>query len=104
MAEDEALVVDVDRIPACDNWNLQVDNYWMESLDYRYLKIHVNKHTAKYNDDGSVQIVISETNPGHPNWLGTAGHRQGTLAFRWIGATDIVQPKTRVVKTRSLAS
>lgn len=104
LAADEALVVDVPRIPECDNWNLQVDNYWMESLDYRYLKIHVNKHTAKYNDDGSVQIVISETNPGHPNWLATAGHRQGTLAFRWIGASDIVHPECRVVKSDSLKS
>ncbi len=102
LAEDESLVVEVPRIPDCENWNLQVDNYWMESLDYRYLKIHVNKHTAHYNDDGSVQIVIGEHNPGHPNWLTTAGHRKGTLAFRWIGADDIVHPATRVVKTESL--
>lgn len=102
LAEDESLVIEVPKVPSCDNWNLQVDNYWMESLDYRYLKIHVNKHTAHYNDDGSVQIVIGEHDPGHPNWLTTAGHRQGTLAFRWIGAEEIVHPTTRVVKTDSL--
>lgn len=102
LAEDQALVIDVDTIPECDNWNLQVDNYWMESLDYRYHQIHVNKHTADYADDGSVRIVISENNPGVPNWLETAGHRNGTLCFRWIGAKEIVHPKARVVALASL--
>lgn len=29
--------------PPCRTWNFQVNNYWMESLDYRYHRIHVNK-------------------------------------------------------------
>ncbi len=102
LAEDEALVVEVSRIPQCQTWNLQLDNYWMESLDYRYLKVHVNKHTASYNTDGSVRIVISERDPGLPNWLGTAGHRVGTLCFRWVGAREQVHPVTRVVRVSEL--
>mgnify|MGYP000353276305 CR=1 FL=1 len=31
----------------------------MESLDYRYHRIHLNKHTAQYGDDGSVRIAIA---------------------------------------------
>ncbi len=100
--DDQALVVDIARIPACETWNLQVDNYWMESLDYRYHKIHVNKHTARYNDDGSVRIVISARNPGHANWLETAGHRLGTLCFRWVGAAEQVDPQTRVLSLAQL--
>jgi hypothetical protein len=96
-------VVDVARMPECRSWNLQVDNYWMESLDYRYLRIHVNKHTARYADDGSVRIVIACRNPGVANWLDTAGHRVGTMCFRWIGADEQVHPQCRVVKIDSLA-
>ena len=102
LADDEALVVEVARIPDCRSWNLQVDNYWMESLDYRYLQIHVNKHTAQYAADGSVQIVIAGRDPGVGNWLNTAGHRSGTLCFRWIGASEPVHPACRVVKIDSL--
>lgn len=102
LKDDEALVVDVARIPECENWNLQVDNYWMESLEYRYHKIHVNKHTARYNDDGSVRIVIASRDPGHPNWLDTAGHRVGTICFRWIGADEQVHPSARVMKLAEL--
>src|SRR4051812_12253354 len=57
LGPEEALVVEV-RPPACDYWNFQIDNYWMESLDYRYDTIHINKHTAIPEPDGSVRIVV----------------------------------------------
>ena len=34
LAEDEALVVEVTP-PDCEYWNFQLNDYWMESLDYR---------------------------------------------------------------------
>ncbi|HEY9036531.1 MAG TPA: DUF1214 domain-containing protein [Pseudomonadales bacterium] len=103
LADDEALVIEVARIPECQTWNLQVNNYWMESLDYRYQRIHVNKHNAVANADGSVRIVLAHTDPGVPNWLTTAGHHKGTLCFRWVGATEHVHPQVRVVKAGDLA-
>lgn len=93
---DEALVIDAE-IPECEAWNFQLDNHWLESLDYRYSTIHVNKHTAKYRPDGSVRIVVAHTDPGVPNWLHTAGHDCGGMTFRWIRAQDHPQPRTRVV-------
>lgn len=97
LGEGEALVIDVPAGVACESWNLQLDNYWMESLDYRYLQIHVNKHTAHYAPDGSAQVVISHTDPGLPNWLETAGHTEGTLLFRWIRAEHTPLPTARIV-------
>jgi len=104
LGEDEALLVELDRVPECRAWNLQVDNYWMESLDYRYHRIHVNKNTARYGADGSLRIVIAPRDPGLPNWLDTAGHRRGTLCFRWIGTTEVLHPRTRVVALDSLGT
>ncbi|TNF36404.1 MAG: DUF1214 domain-containing protein [Gammaproteobacteria bacterium] len=97
LTDDQALVIDVARIPDCQTWNLQVNNYWMESLDYRYHRIHVNKHTAHRRVDGSVRIVVCANDPMVANWLTTAGHRVGTLCFRWVGAKEIVHPQVRVV-------
>ncbi|MBU0538612.1 MAG: DUF1214 domain-containing protein [Gammaproteobacteria bacterium] len=103
LADDEALLIEVDDIPHCDNWNFQLNNYWMESLEYRYVQVHVNKHTAHYRADGGVTIVVSAQDPACKNWLDTTGHKEGTMAFRWIGADRIVHPRCKVVKLADVA-
>ncbi|MFT6164412.1 MAG: hypothetical protein ACJA1T_001006 [Zhongshania aliphaticivorans] len=102
LADDEVLLIEVDRIPECDNWNFQLNNYWMESLEYRYVQIHLNKHTAHYRPDGGVSIVVGAADLNCVNWLDTTGHREGTMAFRWIGAAEHPQPQCRVVKIDEL--
>lgn len=98
LGPDEALVVRLPRIPPCDTWNFQVNNYWMESLDYRWHRISVNAHTAVADADGGVTIAVAHRDPGLPNWLETAGHPVGTMCLRWIGAREIVEPETLVVR------
>ncbi len=97
LAEDEVLVVHLPRIPVCRLWNLQLNNWWMESLDYRFHRIHLNQHSAQPDTDGGVTMVLSAHDPDHPNWLDTAGHDRGTFCFRWVGASEQVQPQTRVL-------
>jgi hypothetical protein len=63
LAADEALVIKADEIPDCKTWNFQLSNYWMESLDYRYYQVSVNKHSAVYADDGSVTVVVATRTP-----------------------------------------
>ncbi len=94
---DEALVIDT-VVPECLFWNFQVDNIWMESLDYRSHRIHVNSHDARLNPDGTVTLVVAARDPGYGNWLDTAGHDQGTMLLRWTGAKSHPLPSTRVVK------
>jgi len=103
LKEDEALLIEVIP-PECDHWNFQLDNYWMESLDYRYFKIHINKHTAVSNPDGEVRIIVAHQDPGLPNWINTVGHRLGTMCFRWVKASEKPQPKTRVIKFDQLTT
>ena len=104
LGPNEALIVEVPRIPPCESWNLQINNHWMESIDYRYHRAHVNKHTAVYASDGRCTIVIAPRDPGLPNWLDTAGHTEGTMCFRWIGASEIVDPSAHVVPLASLVA
>ncbi len=102
LAEDEVLVVETTP-PDCEYWNFQLNNYWMESLDYRYHRIHTNMHLAHYEADGSVRLIVAHADPGLPNWLETAGHDAGTMCFRWVKATSHPVPATRVVKMNELA-
>jgi hypothetical protein len=101
LAPSEALVIDV-RPPDCDYWNFQLNNHWMESLDYRYFKISVNKHTAKQRTDGSVRIIIAHEDPGVDNFIDTCGHERGTMCLRWVRATEHPQPETHVAKLSEL--
>jgi hypothetical protein len=107
LAPDEALVVRFTDIPECQTWNLQLSNYWMQSLDYRFSRTWVNKFTAEYDKEGSVEIVIAHEDPGprYPNWLDTCGHDQGGMLGRYIGAQN--PPKeleAKVVAFRELAN
>jgi hypothetical protein len=88
LAPDEALAIRIDGMPNCQTWNLQLSNYWMESLDHRFFEISVNKFTARYEEDGSIKILVAheDPGPGHANWLNTLGHDQGGMLGRIVGA------------------
>ncbi|HXC49824.1 MAG TPA: DUF1214 domain-containing protein [Candidatus Limnocylindrales bacterium] len=95
LAPNEALVIEATP-PECEYWNFQLNNVWMESLDYRYLPVSTNKHTTRYRSDGSFRIVISAENRGFANWMDTGSHQRGTMGLRWIKAKDHPQPSARV--------
>jgi hypothetical protein len=101
LAPDEALVIET-GVPECEYWNCQNNNYWDESLDYRYLPVHINKHTAKYNTDGTVTVVIAAKDVGVGNFLDTAGHDNGCAMWRWVKSKDHPIPKCRVEKLSNL--
>lgn len=106
LGPDEALIIEVTP-PACQHWNFQLNNYWMESLDYRYFTIHRNKHTTQLLPDGTARLVVAHRDPGVPNWINTVGHTSGTMLFRWVRAEAHPIPRTRVVsfdEARSLKS
>ena len=105
LAPDEALIITV-KPPECDSWNFQLNNYWMESLDYRYFHVSVNKASATYEPDGSVRIIVAHEDPGKPNWIDTCGHTEGTMCWRWYRLKPgeaAVQPRCTVVKTENNA-
>jgi len=103
LAPDEALVIEL-RPPRCLYWNFQLNNHWMESLDYRHHRIHLNRHTARADADGCVRIVVAHHDPGVANWIDTAGHARGTMGLRWVKADAHPTPEVRVVPVDSLAS
>jgi hypothetical protein len=100
---DEALLIDL-KPPQCEFWNFQLDNYWMESLDYRYAPIWVNSHTARYNADGSVRLTVARENRGFANWIDTDTHTAGSMLLRWVRASAHPLPECRVVKLAQAAA
>jgi len=96
----EALLIEV-LPPVCDNWNFQLNNYWMESLDYRHHSICINKKSALYEPDGRVRVIVSDKKPDMPNWIDTAGHREGTMCWRWYRIHEgsrAIDPACSIIK------
>jgi Protein of unknown function (DUF1214) len=83
LGDDEQLVIE-GRSPACAYWGCMLWNPFMQTLDYRYQRIGINGQQATYEPDGSWRLVVAARDPGHPNWLSTAGHAKGVLFFRWF--------------------
>jgi hypothetical protein len=103
LAPDEALVVEA-RPPRCDYWMFVLSNHWLETLDYTRHRIALNHHSAVLEPDGTVKVIVSARDPGHPNWLDTAGHARGTIGVRWVGkAVSEVIPIAQVVRLPGVA-
>jgi hypothetical protein len=97
LAPGQALVVDTDVVD-CPYWNFQLDNWWMESLDYRHHPVTINKHTARRNANGTLTLVISPRDLGYGNWMDTNGHAAGTSLLRWVDTPRPPVPTTRIVR------
>jgi hypothetical protein len=101
IAEDEALVIDL-RPPPCDYWNIQICNIWSEPIDPRTGRTDLNASSATATGDGEFRVIVSDADPGVPNWLDTAGHRQGLVSVRWVRAAELPLPSTEVVPISSI--
>jgi len=101
LEEDEALQIRA-MPPKCEYWNFQVNNYWIESLDYQFHDVDLNHTQAHYEPDGSFRLVVAHRDPGVPNWLQTAGHSHGTMGLRWVNAAEHPKPSCEVVPVSSV--
>lgn len=95
LTPNQALEITLTPPPDCRYWSLQVGDRWFQAHPDR--NMNVNDRNAVPNPDGTVTIVLTERDPGRPNWLGTYGHSLGTMFFRWLHHTPDLVPECRVV-------
>ena len=99
---DEALVIS-GAIPPCTYWGVQTWTRYMQSLDYRYHRVSLNQAQATLGADGSFRVVLAHRDPGVPNWISTAGRREGLVFCRWLQADELPpQPTSEVMTLDSL--
>lgn len=102
LAEDEALVLELDEFPDGVYWSFQLGDVWSRSLNYMYRQTSINMAQAKADSDGGFRAVIAHRDPGVANWLDTTGRRQGTIVFRNYRTSREPVPKSKVVKFAQL--
>ena len=101
LAPDEALLIEL-TAPEAVHWSFQLGNYWGESFDFANFTSSTNGIQAKPSSDGVYRIVIARSDPGVPNWLDTAGHREGLIFYRYHLAKSKPTPTARLVKLSDL--
>ena len=94
---DQALVVE-GTSPECVFWNLCLWNPFLHTYDFTRERVSINGAEVTYEPDGSWRIVISGQDPGHPNWVSTAGRPKGLIWLRWfLPEQTPARPNCRVV-------
>jgi Protein of unknown function (DUF1214) len=103
LEEGQALVLR-GRSPSCAFWNMCLWNPFLHTYNYDYERVTINGAQVGYEEDGSWVIVVAGENPGHPNWVSTAGHRRGRIWFRWfLPEATPDRPQAEVVALGALA-
>lgn len=100
----QALIIE-GTSPECVFWNLCLWNPFLHTYDYTRERVTINGAHVTYEPDGSWRIVVSDTDPGHPNWVSTAGRSKGLIWLRWFLPEVTPDPlRCRVVDVAELAS
>lgn len=102
LRDDEALILELAKIPDCAYWSLQLGDVWSRSLEFMHYQTSVNLHHAKIDSDGVFRAVISKEDPGVSNWLDTRGREEGCIVFRNYRTNEVPVPFSRKVKFADL--
>jgi len=102
LAEDEALLIELEA-PDADYWGFTLHTLaWLESGDFAERQTSVNGHQAHRDDDGRVRVVLAARDPGVPNWIDTEARPRGLLVYRFVWARNNPVPNARVVAIDAL--
>lgn len=99
--EGKALILRVTP-PECEYWNIEFNNPWWETNDYRYRHTGINNHSAVLEDNGELIAVVAHEDPGLPNWFDPSGHTEGMMGRRWMFAESSPQIESVLVDRSAL--
>jgi hypothetical protein len=97
LTDDEALIVEATVPKRCLYRSLILTNNIYETTDWTNNHSSLNDAQAPADADGVLRIVVSAKDPGVPNWLDTAGYRQGLIQGRWFDCDSQPVPSVRKV-------
>jgi hypothetical protein len=102
LGPDEALVIR-GVMPGCVFSNVLLWNKYLQSFDFRYRQVSLNKAQMELGEDGSFTIVVAHRDPGVANWLDTEGRESGIVYWRFMLPEGEIAPiETEVVAVDSL--
>jgi len=104
LADDEALIVSAKVPEKCGYYSLILTNSVFETIDWYNNHSSLNDTQLRVDADGMLRVVIAASDPGVPNWLDTAGHRDGAIQGRWTDCSAQPVPEVEKVKIGKVRS
>lgn len=98
LADDEALIVEVEVPRECRYWSLMALNDHYETVDWVNRQSSLNGLQARIDGDGRFRAVLSNRDPGVPNWIDTGGYNLGVYKLRWNNCSSNPVPISRKVR------
>jgi hypothetical protein len=65
---DEALIIESDK-PTSQYWSFCIADRYLQLSDFTYHQSSLNGHQAQIDSDGKFRAVLTQKDPGVPNWL-----------------------------------
>ncbi|MDB5425484.1 MAG: hypothetical protein JWQ29_2900 [Phenylobacterium sp.] len=94
---DEALIIESDK-PTSRYWSFCIGDRYLQLADFTYHQSSLNGHQARIDADGKFRAVLTQQDPGVPNWLDPVEIApMGLIQFRQFFQEKPVDPP-RVTK------
>jgi hypothetical protein len=102
LGADECLLVEA-QIPAgCRYFSWSLTDRMLVTLDWMNAHTSLNSKQAAVDEDGTLRVIISASDPETPNWMETMGYPSGVLQCRSIGSDTPPDMTTKVVPLGSV--
>lgn len=99
---DEAVILEVPEVDT-DYWSFYLTSHNWEGNDFHLRQSSINGWQAEVDSDGMFRAVISQRDPGVPNWLDPGGHRTGLIIGRYLTPrAELTEPRLRILPFEAL--
>jgi hypothetical protein len=95
--DDEALIIETAIPTECRYWQALVADDRFCTVDWVNRQSSLNDTQAHIDRDGKFRAVISNRDPGVPNWLDKADYPWGVIQMRWNRANEYPDPTIKKV-------
>jgi hypothetical protein len=99
LSVDEALLIRTVLPTGCRAFSLSLTDSFFSTIDWANQHSSLNQRQTAVGPDGELNVLVSAVDTGFPNWLSTAGHRDGVLQLRWTGGTRPPEPTVTKMQT-----
>ena len=83
--------------PQARFWSFVFYDRWFNTPDFPAHRCYLTGADIALEDDGSYEVILSPDDPGHPNWIDTAGLREGIFAIRCLLPEQRELPSAEVI-------